>query len=352
MDVLFSDILKIDKIRGLDQGLLHGNTGLTILLYAWAKAEQNGRLERMADDLLDEVFNGMTTVVSPDFEQGIAGVAWGMEYMLRKGYVEGDSDSILEDIDHWLFACLNDNKDPGFEFTNGLCGTLMYLSLRLQSYPDNPSLNLRIDRELFIHCINQIGDSVFSQLHSIQKDVEFDLFWRFPMLFLCVINALRLNIYNEKIERMFNQWTPSLEVCLPCLHINRLYLAIAFYRAGSILNNSRIDEVSKLLLFSTDVEQLRMEVNFDSDKIRYGYNGFLWVLHQAGKHIPGDYPRIKEIRWFEEEINTEIKSRTKNLFDSLSTDRRSQLDLCESCIGIFLWNILTEQLFEERSDND
>ncbi len=348
MDTSFSKLFSItglNKIKGINQGLIHGNMGLCILFYVSSRKLENDRLEEIADHLIEEVFENINDKTTLDFENGLCGIAWGIEQIIRNNYVEGDSDIILEGIDSQLFAYLNKERMIGFDFTKGLSGFLFYLTSRLKNYHQNPSLSSRINRELFIHCINQIDDSVTPQLNFISKDMEFNLFWRFPLVLLCLINAMQLNIYNEKIEIMLCLWIQRMETCIPRLHINRLYLAIIFFRAGMILQNSQFDTMCKLLLDSIEIMQLNKEINFNTDKIRYGYNGFFWVLKQARKIIPDNYPKMERLKLFDEEMNLVAESLKKKSQDSHSNEDLQKFDVCVGTTGILLWDILTEQLF-------
>jgi lantibiotic modifying enzyme len=333
-------------LAGSNYGLFHGNTGLSIFFYHHAKSTNNPEYELIADDLLDKVFANINTSASVDFENGLAGIGWGIEYLVQNGFAEGDTDEILEEVDNKVFKALNEDNQTSFELTNGLTGYLFYLISRLKK-PMNPnSMAQRINRELLIMTINKLDELVTTQFVTITKEMVFDLFWRFPAMFYGLIQAFELNIYNEKIRCMINQWIMNLEVYIPSMHINRLYLATVLYQVNAIMPNKRLETHIQILLFATDFEILITEVDPVAINIRYGWPGVVWLLRQATLILSETYPNHSLIGMVCMEITHKFKP-TLNHLQVSAVSNSKQFGLSEGLAGIGYMDLMQPMLFIE-----
>lgn len=86
--------------------LMNGNMGLCVFLHHFAHNTNSPEYEQLADGLLDQVFANLSTSASPDFENGLAGIGWGIEYLVQNGFAEGNTDEVLEEIDNKIFKIL------------------------------------------------------------------------------------------------------------------------------------------------------------------------------------------------------------------------------------------------------
>lgn len=329
-----------------NHGLMHGNTGLCLYFYQFSKRINNPEYEQLADDLLDKVFANLSTSAFADFENGLAGIGWGIEYLVQNGFAEGDTDDILEEVDNKVFKSLNEENLNSFELGNGLTGYLFYLISRLKN-PSNPnSMSQRINRELLILTINKLDEVVTSQFPAITKDMVFDLFWRFPVMLYGLVQAFELNIYNEKIRCMINQWIMNLEAYLPSMHINRIYLATVLSQVNTILPNKRIEKQIQILLFATDFEVLKTEVDLGAFNIRYGWPGVAWLLQQASAVIPVAYPNHLLIGLTRMDIMKKNKITLDYLQKNNSSENSKQYGLSEGTAGIGLLELLFPDAFQ------
>lgn len=286
-------IAKLIQENGLasnNHGLMHGNTGLCIFFYHLARQTNNPEFEQVADVLLEKVFANLSTSAPADFENGLAGIGWGIEYLVQNNFAEGNTDEILEEVDNKVFRALNEDNHSSFELGNGLTGYLFYLVNRLQHKKAPFQMVNRINRELLILTINKIDELVTARFPSIIREMHFDLFWRFPVMLFGLTEAFKLNIYNGKISSIIMQWLPYFEAYIPSLHINRLFLAVALRQIGYQVPCERLEKQAQILLFATDFEVLKTEADPNILNIRYGWPGVLWLLNMASKQIPADWP--------------------------------------------------------------
>ena len=330
-----------------NQGLFNGNVGRCIFFYHLAKDTNNLEYERIADDLLNQVFENISASAYLDFEDGLTGIGWGIEYLLQNKFAEGETDEILKEIDDRVFKSLNEENPISFELTNGLTGHLFYLISRLKK-PFNPnSMSQRINRELIILTINKLDVMVTAQFSSIIKEQYFDLFWRFPVMFYGLVQAFELNIYNEKIRCMINQWLMYLEAYIPSIHINRLYLAMTLSQVIAVLPNKRLEKQIQILLYAIDFEILKSEVDQNAFNIRYGWPGFVWIMRKALLILPVTYPNYKLIHSVFLEIMLKYKSTLDNIPENFVT-KLSKLGLSEGLSGIGMMEILERGILLEE----
>lgn len=340
-----AQIIKEHGMMGRNHGLMHGNTGLCIFLYHLAQHENNSEYKKLADDLLDKIFDDLHTSAFVNFENGLLGIGWGIEYLLQNGFVEGDSDDILEVIDNKIFKVLHEEKITSFDIENGLTGYLFYLVSRLKNSQDPNSMAQLINRELLIMAVNSLDELVTKQFPSIIKDICFDLLWRFPIMLHGLIQAFELNIYNEKIRCMINQWITNLEAYIPSMHINRIYLATILTSVNTHIPNKRLEKQIKILLFATDFETLKTEVDPNSLNISMGWPGFIWVLHLATNIIPNCYPNYETIEMTYREIKLKYLSSLDKILENRHREKPEKFGLISGLAGFGLMQLLAPEVF-------
>lgn len=106
-------------------GLLNGKMGITLFFYHYAQYTKNKIYKRFAGDLLDEIYAEIHMDTTKNFQDGLCGIAWGIEYLIRNNFVKAESDIVLEDIDakimEWDVRYIRDEK-----LETGLKGVAQY----------------------------------------------------------------------------------------------------------------------------------------------------------------------------------------------------------------------------------
>ncbi len=322
-----------------DQGLFSGNMGLCIFLYHASKQSNNSDYEQLADDLLDKIFGSLYTFTQPEFENGLAGIGWGIEYLVQNGFAEGDTDLILADIDTEIFKKLTQNEIKNIDLQNGLTGYLYYLVWRLKVNNSKQTTDTQINRELLMHVVNKIDEYATLQLPSIVEDICFDLLWAFPVMFYGLYEAYKLNIYNEKITRMVKQWLTNFEVFTPFLNINKIYLATTMSLFNKVIPDNRLEKQARLLMYSVDYDELLTEVDTKILNVWLGWTGFVWLLEKASDTIPTEYPNHQLLQQAADVIR---KRNANELCKSLENSKTENLalGLANGIAGIGLFELL------------
>lgn len=272
-----------------NQGVMYGKMGQAIFFYLLAKEISSEENVERAEKLLDEIFQATTPIIN--FKDGIAGIGWGIEYLIRNDFCEGEVDEIVEDIDSKIFKFLNEERKIPFGLQDGLTGYLQYLIMRLKDRTDDQNDIVKINRELLKRIIHKIDQTAPEKFINLTRDVRFNLLEDVYIMLLSCISVLKLNIYNDKILNMFKQWETYLLSYLPGIHFNRLYLAAVLFQMNQFLESSTMARHIKTLLFSVDIDQLRSEIDARAvNNIGLGYLGQLLLLDKCIAFFDSTYP--------------------------------------------------------------
>lgn len=119
-----------------DLGLYHGKMGVVLFFAHYGRYTNNSLYDDFSGELLKEICADLHIGLPIDFENGLCGIGWSIEYLVQNEFLEGDSDEILYEIDQRIMEYdLKRLKDRSLE--TGLKGILTYIQKRLLSKPLN-----------------------------------------------------------------------------------------------------------------------------------------------------------------------------------------------------------------------
>ena len=345
MDQILSDIAKRvfrSKENEIGKGLMHGSAGLSLFFYLIGEKSGDKSYQEEAERLLDHVFSNIQSASSTDIENGLSGIGLAIELLIQNNFVEGDPDEVLEEIDNKVFKYLNEENINSFDLTNGLTGYLFYLISRLKVRKPPVSMAYEINRELLILVINRIYEQVTPQFPGLVKEMQFDLFWRFPVMLYGLSEAFRLEIYNRKIECMHRQWLPNFEAYIPSMHINRLYLAILLQKISSQVPDERLDRQINILLYATNFNMILNEIDPKQINLRFGWPGMILILDIARSILKPEMPNYQLI----EKCLNRIWDERKDILGSIDTtdfiSKSKSLGISEGIAGLGLFLLYLE----------
>lgn len=85
-----------------------------------------------AGELLEEICENIPETLPINLETGLCGIGWGIEYLIQNGFMEGDSNEILTEIDKKVMERdLRRIKDLSLE--TGLMGISSYINIRINN---------------------------------------------------------------------------------------------------------------------------------------------------------------------------------------------------------------------------
>lgn len=305
--------------EGNSYGFLTGNTGIVIFLYYCSRIKNDDKTKQFADNLLDEVFESQKKqgrLSFSAFDNGLAGIGWCLEYLIEHKFCEGNADYILEDVDTAVFKTINEQTQIPLNLQQGLIGYLLYITSRLKN-KDAKKMSTQLNCGLLIKIINKLDEILPNQFQHIGKEIQFDLLWQFSVLFLVLDKTLELDIYNEKIEVMIEQWMFYLSTHLPGIHCHRLSLALSLYKINKKLGRPDIDKQIKVLLYSIDSDVLRKETDPYVSNLQHGWHGVVVLLYLAQQTFDADYPNYKMFGQLRQELLIRYKAKSEKAIDSI-----------------------------------
>jgi hypothetical protein len=98
-----ADVLLLNGNFIYNPGLLNGKMGIAIFLYHYAQQTGNEIYETYAGELIDEICGMISTQTPVDFANGLTGIGWGIEYLVRSGFIEDVTDEALAEIDNAVY---------------------------------------------------------------------------------------------------------------------------------------------------------------------------------------------------------------------------------------------------------
>lgn len=136
MDDLISYSCRIRNILILksrfisDLGLFNGKTGIAITFAHLYEYTNNDVYYECMSELLDDVLEHTYRGLGLGFASGFSGLGWGIEYLIQKQFVEGNSFEICEEIDRKIMET-NVRRIVDLSIENGLEGLLHYVLIHL-----------------------------------------------------------------------------------------------------------------------------------------------------------------------------------------------------------------------------
>ena len=209
-------------------GLLNGKMGIAIFFFHLARKSGDKTYENYAGELIDGIYQKISSNIMPlDFENGLAGVGWGIEHLVQNNYLEADTDEVLSDLDDKIFLSLANNGSNTIYLKNGLLGYGVYLLTRLGN-KDLEKVSGRgfLLKRLMIDLINRLYKIIEEKEEILLEPVTFDVMWPLPLTLLFLSEIKRLNIYNHKVDIILNRLSPTILSTFPVKHSNRLFLRI------------------------------------------------------------------------------------------------------------------------------
>lgn len=213
-------------------GLLDGRMGQCVCAFVAGRMTHNASMAKKAEGLLEEVLCNLGRVKANSISSGIMGIALGMTFLVRQGYIESDVDEMLEDIDRFMYKITAKflEKEMPIEEDTPILDVLLYMLVRYHT--SNKKLQKRLYQKIIIQLFNYV---------YIHQPVGF---WEEPMPFnvkneTCVyllelMAIYQLGIEQERILHILEELKAVVLTRIPLLQPNRLFLMVTATYVGKI----------------------------------------------------------------------------------------------------------------------
>lgn len=203
-------------------GLAHGKMGLIIYLFHLHDYTQETIYKEEAERLLDDLLeNDLSKNAKLTVEEGLCGVALGLDYIVKKQFVNGDINDLLNGIDDLLFKKLVFGNMESRYSPSQLIHFLYYIYKRLEIQTND---NERFPFEgLIIKLVNQLADLIDASF--FEESYTFSIYqYHVPILMKTLSCLIQYDFYKDRIQKVLEQLSLYMFSHLPHLHLNRLYL--------------------------------------------------------------------------------------------------------------------------------
>lgn len=113
-------------------GLWEGKTGMSIFFFLLSRHTGNRWYEEFAGELLDDVCSNLSLHCPVTFADGLCGIGWAIEFLKKEGFIEGDTDEILAEVDRQVME-RDVRRITDTSLETGLAGIAAYIRSRLES---------------------------------------------------------------------------------------------------------------------------------------------------------------------------------------------------------------------------
>lgn len=366
-------------------GLMHGKMGISICFFHLARQTGNQIYEDYAGELIEEIYEEITINTPVDFENGLAGIGWGIEYLVQNGFIEADTDEVLEEFDKKIFKELIYNTPRDIGLLYGLVGIGAYFLKRIQNPQSNDEkITTLTNKQTLMHLTDELERKT-QNIAEIIKEPEantetlelsnpepketfepkphFDITWNYPALLWFLAELYEQNIFNFKVEKIIQRLIEPLidNTNLPKLQSNRLLLLFALTKLKQTTNDKQQTKVEQPSNLQTTVESsnlqtiitnlfkgittntIKTELPPNNLTIKHGTSGIAWIYQQL-YHLTGDNHFKEEMKYW---IKQTDKSRIKNeVFPG--ADTKKSYGILEGLSGNLLLTEIRKQLKQQE----
>lgn len=137
-----------------DIGLLNGRMGIILFFFHYARHTGYSIYEDFASSLLDDLCDDISIDTPINFADGLCGIAWGITYLCKQGFIDNEPYEILSDIDNRIMERdILRITDNSFEF--GFEGLALYISERLRDLNKKYDFDVSYLNSFNITCNNK-----------------------------------------------------------------------------------------------------------------------------------------------------------------------------------------------------
>lgn len=220
--LFYNDQLLNEGAKDINIGLFHGKMGLCIYFYLQYRFFQDKRYEKMANNLLLDVYQKIEKRKDNSLENGILGIGFGILFLLENNFCEGNPNSILKEVDDSIFKslCNSGNTQDSSIIHEDICKSI-YLCTRLKNIKLSKN-----ERMLFSEVLTQTFNRICCNMPYIlnSEPLSFSPV-TYPLLsFLHLVEMMEeQQIYAYKIRRTLREWCERVRSVCP-VSIGHQYL--------------------------------------------------------------------------------------------------------------------------------
>lgn len=267
-------------------GLMHGKMGIAIYFFHLARETENQIYEDYAGELIDEIYEEISITTPLDLENGLAGIGWGIEYLAQSGFIEADTDEVLEEFDKSIIHEIIYHAPDDISILQGISGYITYFLKRIKNgSKKKPVLKRALLKTILL--LRKYIDKNDVGVNYLWKEPEkFDITWNYSSVLWVLAELYHTGLYKKETGQIIQKFLSAFEnhSSLPQLHSHRLLFALAIEKLRQLgnenLSDSDLTELSKQLITEIKREKIREELEANSAFLQQGAYGVSLIYQQ------------------------------------------------------------------------
>lgn len=178
---------------------LSGKLGTAIYLMESSRVTGMRNFCLTAERLLSEVLQELSwETCGIGYQDGIIGIGVGVSYLYQRGFIQGDPDDVLAEIDALVWSIIDFREVQDDHLASDILGVLLYLYLRIKGRDDKTISYLR-DREYLIYAIDWLSE--LDEQGGLCRDSRI-------YVLLCLL--CKAKVYPTKVDSLMERFISSL----------------------------------------------------------------------------------------------------------------------------------------------
>lgn len=139
--IISKNFIDIEKqmLKSNNWGVHKGKMGYVLYLFAFSFLNNDKVIKKQARKWLNYIMDNISKVNGYDFENGLMGIGYAVNWLIENNFVKGISDEVLEELDDVLYReFIYTNLDDG-SLEKGSSGRVLYSFQRIFSKNSNRS---------------------------------------------------------------------------------------------------------------------------------------------------------------------------------------------------------------------
>jgi hypothetical protein len=196
-----------------DPGLFHGKMGIAVYYYLLSGKKKNFFYEEIADTLIDEIIEKISHVTPLGFGNGLMGIGWGISFLVRDNFIEGNVNEILADIDLKVIKdYTNILQGESLALDDGLAGLMFYLITRIRDLEQNDYYQFTFFfKDALIKCVYEFCKRFTNLKDWVKEEDRPSLDWKYPLYIYLFSEVLSLNLLSHKVGILLKQLIEPLK---------------------------------------------------------------------------------------------------------------------------------------------
>ncbi len=247
-------------------GLLNGKMGIAIFFYHYTRYTNNKIYEDYAGKLIDEIYEEINTSTPVNFENGLTGIGWGIEYLVKNKFVQADTDEALGDIDSAIYRH-RINSPILINTGNDLFGYGFYHIARILGHEiDDNDLNTLIKKYHLIFLTDEC-ERLLEQKSYSRFNIESLTINSVNSFLWFLLEIQKLNIFPVKVERIFRSAPEYIEkeIQKSTDKAERTLLLRLAEKSMETVKDNTVRVLLKSIIENVNIEEVHKELPDETD---------------------------------------------------------------------------------------